>query len=207
MADQHEAREAFSKLLQQNAPWRYLSLRGASEVGKTHITQQMLVNALCLKNLPCGRFDFKGTADIDATIKIFIQDLDITLPPSNLRLTQQFNHILLVLKQKAKPALLIFDTYEAASNEAQDWVEKQLLPSIIRNTWLRIVIVGQRVPEQNVIWEDDASPILELLPPPPADWFEYGKKFRSDLTLELVEQGCILARNKPSLLAQLFGPN
>lgn len=210
MADHREAREAFSQLLQQNAPWRYLSLRGPSEVGKSHITQQMLANALRLKELPnlaCGRFDFKGTTDIAAAVNFFIQDLRISSPSASLQLSNQLGYILDALKQNAKPALLIFDTYEATSNEAQDWVEKRLLPSIVRNTWLRVVIVGQRVPKRNVIWEDDASPIIELSPPPPVDWFEYGKKYRSDLTLELVEQGCLLARNKPSLLAQLFGPN
>lgn len=210
MANHYEARDAFSKLLQHNAPWRYLSLRGPSEVGKTHITHQMLANALRLKNpsnLACGRFDFKGTSDVDAEMNIFIQNLNISLPFMSSRLNEQFSNIFSALKTNAKPALLIFDTYEAASREAQNWVEKQLLPSIIRNSWLRIVIVGKHVPERNVIWEDDASPILELFPPPPVDWFEYGKKYRADLTLELVEKGCLLARNRASLLAQLFGPN
>ena len=45
------------------------------------------------------------------------------------------------LKQRARPALLVFDTYEAAG-EAQDWMEKQLLPSLIRATWLRVVMAG-----------------------------------------------------------------
>lgn len=209
MADHRDAREAFSNLLQQDAPWRYLSLRGPSEVGKSHITQLMLANALRLKNPPnlaCGRFDFKGTTDITAAVKAFIQDLSIPPPSASPQLSVQLGHILDALKKNSKPALLIFDTYEAASSEAQDWVEKQLLPSIVRNTWLRVVIVGQRVPERNVIWKDDASPVIELNPPPAADWFEYGKKYRTDLTLEQVKTGCELARNKASLLAQLFGP-
>lgn len=209
MADHREAREAFTKLLQQNTPWYYLPLRGPSEVGKSHITQQMLANALRLKNpsnLACGRFDFKGTTNIDAAMKIFVQELNITISFSNSGLYEQFNQILTELKKNAKPVLLIFDTYEAASYEAQDWVEKHLLPSILRNTWLRIVIAGQKVPDRNVIWEDDSSPIIELFPPLPRDWFEYGKKYRADLTFEQVKIGCELARNKASLLSQLFGP-
>ncbi len=155
MADHREAREAFSTLLQLDAPWRYLPLRGPSEVGKSHITQQMLANALRLKNpanLACGRFDFKGTTDIDAAVKFFVQDLNIPSIPAGLRLNERLGYILDALKKNSKPALLIFDTYEAASSEAQDWIEKQLLPSIVRNTWLRVVIVGQRVPDRNVIW-------------------------------------------------------
>lgn len=208
MADHREAREAFSKLLQREAPWRYLSLRGPSDVGKSLITQQMLANALRLKSLPnlaCGRLDFKGTTNID--IKVFVQDLDIPSLPESQRLNEQLGYILDALKKNSKPALLIFDTYEAASSEAQDWVEKQLLPSIIRNTWLRVVIVGQRVPERNVIWKSDASPVIELYPPSASDWFEYGKRHRTDLTLELVKIGCKLVYNKASFLAQMFGPS
>jgi hypothetical protein len=211
MADHSGAREAFSTLLLGNAPWRCLPLRGPSEVGKTHITQQMLANALHLKeppNIACGRFDFKGTTDMDAAIRIFIQELGgITLPPPSLRLNERLSHILDALKQNARPTLLIFDTYEAASSESEAWVEKQLLPSIVRNTWLRIVIAGQRVPEHHgAVWADDASPVIDLSPPPPLDWFEYGKKHLPDLTLQEVKTFCNRARNKASLLAQLFGP-
>ena len=112
----------------------------------------MLANALRIPDLACGRFDFKGTTDMDAEVRAFVQDLGVPLPPADRQLNERLGHILGELKQRARPAFIVFDTYEAAG-EAQDWVEKQLLPSLIRATWLRVVIAGQRVPEvAGAIW-------------------------------------------------------
>jgi hypothetical protein len=46
MADHTQARAAFAQLLTRTPPWRYLPLRGPSEVGKSYITKQMLGNVL-----------------------------------------------------------------------------------------------------------------------------------------------------------------
>lgn len=206
MADHREVRAAFERLLTRAVSWRFLPLRGPSESGKSHITKQMLRNALSVRGLACGRFDFKGSIDMDAEVRAFVQDLDVPLPPVGPRLNERLGHILNALKQRARPALLVFDTYESAG-EAQDWVEKQLLPSLIRAIWLRVVIAGQRVPERTgAIWEEDASPLITLKPPPPPDWFEYSKRHRPELTLAEVETACRLAYDKASLLAQMLGP-
>ncbi len=206
MADHNGARDAFAGLLIRNAPWRFLPLRGPSETGKSHVTRQMLANALQVPDLACGRFDFKGTTDMDAELRAFVQDLGVQLPPASPRFNDRLSNILDALKHRARPALLVFDTYEAAG-EAQDWVEKQLLPSLIRVTWLRVVIAGQRVPPvAGAVWASAASSPLQLVSPPPADWFDYGKRHRPGLTLAEVETACRLASNKASLLAQLLGP-
>jgi hypothetical protein len=208
LADHTPAREAFGNLIVRNPTWRYLPVRGQSETGKSHVTKQMLANALRLPDLACGRFDFKGTTDMDAEVRTFVQDLNVPLPPLNSRLNDRLTCILDELKKRAEPALLIFDTYEVAG-ESRDWVEKQLLPSLIRASWLRVVIAGQTVPNSvGAIWRAIAPKPLELKPPPPADWLAYGKNHRPNLqfTLEAVENICNLAENKASLLAQLFGP-
>ena len=96
--------------------------------------------------------------------------------------------------------------YEAASAEAQEWVERQLLPGIVRAAWLRVVVAGQRVPQNaGAVWEADVLPIV-LKPPQPADWFEYGRQHRTDLTLAQVEVVCHLAPGKAGVLSQLLGP-
>ncbi len=206
IADNNEVRTAFERLMTCAAPRRFLPVCGPSESGKSVITSQMLGNALRIPNLACGRFDFKGTTDMDAELRIFIQHLEVPLPPDSPRLNERFSYILDVLKQRAQPVLLIFDTYEAAG-EAEEWVNRQLLQSLIRATWLRIVIAGQRVPERlGAIWDENAYPIMTLKPPPPADWLDYARRHRSDLSLENVETACNLARNKATLLAQLLGP-
>jgi hypothetical protein len=207
MADHTKVREAFAAMLTRDTVSRCLLLRGPSEAGKSHITRQMLANALRMPGLDCGRFDFKGTSDMDATLRVFVQDLDVPLPPPSPRLSERLGSVLAALKQRARPTLLIFDTYEAASSEAQEWVEKELLPSLVRATWLRVVIVGQRTPQQvGAIWEPEAAPVIVLEPPPAADWYAYAKPHRPDLTLSDVETVCRLALNKASILSQLFGP-
>jgi hypothetical protein len=207
MADHFDAREAFSALLTRDSQWRCLLLRGPSESGKSHITRQMLANALRIEGLDCGRLDLKGTTDMDATLRVFVQDLNAGLPPASARFNERLGNILAVLRQRARPALLVFDTYQEASAEAQEWVEKELLTALVRATWLRVVIAGQSVPKRNgAIWEPEAAPVLELKPPPAEDWYQYGKQHRPELTPEFVQMACKFAENKTSLLAQLFGP-
>lgn len=205
MADHTDARKAFERLLTRAVPWRFLPIRGPSETGKTHISRQMLANALNIHGLACGRFDLKGNTDMDAELRAFVQELGVSLPTSG-RLNERLSHILDALKQRAQPALFVFDTYELAG-EAQDWIEKQLLPSLIRATWLRVVITGQRVPESTgAIWEAQTSPLIILKVPAPPDWFDYGRRHRPNLTLADVETACRLAEDKVPLLAQLLGP-
>lgn len=206
MADHGKVREAFEKLLNPKAQQRYLPVRGPSETGKSHITRQMLANALQMPGLACGRFDFKGTTDMNAEVRAFIQELDVPSPPTDRPLNQRLAQILDELKRRKRPTLLIFDTFEAAG-EAKDWVEMQLLPTLIRAGWIRVVITGQSVPASaGVVWTSVAATPIQLEPPRPQEWFEYGEPHRPGLTLEQVEIACQLASNKASLLAQLLGP-
>ena len=206
MTDHSAARAAFEHLLTRTASFRFLPVRGRSEMGKTHITMQMFGSALRVPDLACGRFDFKGTTNMDEEVRAFVQQLDVPVPPAGPRLNEHFGHILDALKRRARPALLVFDTYEAAG-EARDWVEKQLLPSLIRATWLRVVIVGQRVPEPaGAIWETVSSPLITLQPPPPKDWFLFGQQHKREITLEFVRQAHELCGGKASVLAELLGP-
>jgi hypothetical protein len=205
MADHTEARAAFERLLTRNAPWRSLPLRGSSETGKSHITRQMLANAIQMPDLACGRFDFKGTTDVDAELRAFVQYLDVPLPPVGPRLNERLTHILDALKLRAKPALLIFDTYEAAG-EAQDWMEKQLLLRVMRDTWVRVVIAGQTVPEPaSAVWATVARPPLQLMPPPPEEWCAFGRLYNPDINLDFVRQAHQVCKGKASVLAQLLG--
>lgn len=205
VADHTPVRAAFEKLLTRSAPWRFLPVRGPSESGKSHITRQMLGNALRMPSLACGRFDFKGTTDMDAELRSFVQHLEVDLPPAGSPLKESLGRILEAVKRRARPTLLIFDTYEAAG-DGRDWVEKQLLPGLVRATWLRVVITGQRVPKlAGTIWEADSCPLIELTLPPPSDWFEYGRRHNPDLALADVEAACRLT-DKATVLAQLLGP-
>lgn len=143
---------------------------------------------------------------MDNEVQVFVQDLGVPVPAPNPRLYERLREILITLKQQACPTLLIFDTYEMAG-DAQDWVEKQLLHSLIRSTWLRVVIAGQKVPDSiGAVWAAVAHPTIRLVTPQPADWFHYATQHRPDLTLSDVETAVRLTRNKPTLLDQLFRP-
>ena len=206
MCNQNEARKAFAELLISNAGKRFLPIRGESETGKSLISCQMLANALSISGVACGRFDFKGTTDMDREVRAFIQELGVSPPPPNLPVHERLDNILGALRQKAQPTLLIFDTYEMAG-EAQDWVEKQLLPCLIRATWLRVVIAGQKVPDcVGAVWAAVAHPTLQMKSPHYKHWYDYSKQHRPELKLPEVAAACKLSENKAGLLVQLLGP-
>jgi hypothetical protein len=207
MADHSGARDAFASLLTSNTTWRYLPIQGSSETGKSHITRQMLAHALKIPGLACGRFDFKGTTGMENELDAFVPELGVTKPPAGPPLNERLAQILDALKQRARPTLLILDTYERAGN-SEDWVEKQLLPRLVRATWLRVVIAGQRVPPAaGAVWSKEASATVHLVPPLPEDWLAFGEPHKPGITLDFVRQVYEYCSGKSSVLAQLMGPS
>ena len=207
MANHTEARNAVARLLTSATESRLLLIRGPSESGKSHMSRQMLANGLLLPGLTCGRFDFKGTTNLDVELDAFVRSLRIDMPVAGL-LTERLHAIFESLTRRAGPTLLVFDTYEAAG-DAGEWVEQVLLQEAVRTGWLRIVIVGQRVPSRNgATWESIAAPTVTLQPLGPRDWFEYGRQHHSDkkITMELVTQVHQLVDGNAVLLAGVFGP-
>ena len=206
MADHAEAREAFANLLSEGAPARALLVRGASETGKSHMSKQMIRNVMPLPDVVSGRFDFKGTTSIGIEIEAFSRPLGIEPPPGQT-LSEQMAKIFAELRRRARPALLVFDTYEAAG-DVKDWIESVLLPHLVSARWLRIVIIGQSVPiRAGSTWESVAAGPLTLQLPGPEDWLAYGRVNRGEtVDLDFVTQVHQYAGGKPSLLAGLLGP-
>jgi len=206
MADHGEARRAFAKLLCEASPERALLVRGTPETGKSHMSKQMIRNAVLLPGVVCGRFDFKGTTNMDVEIEAFSRLLDIE-PPVGGALNEQLSKIFTELRRQACPTLLVFDTYEAAG-EAKTWIEGVLLPHLVPAFWLRVVIIGQIVPTRvGSIWESVAASTVTLQLPGPADWLEYARINRGEaVNPEFVMQAHEFADGKPSLLAGLLGP-
>ncbi len=208
MADHSSIRKAFATLLTRSPSWRFLPVQGSSGTGKSHISRQMLAIALQVPNLACGRFDFKGSTSMDAEVRVFVQELGVSIPPASSIFNERMGHILDSLVKRKQPALLIFDTYEAAGKPQEDWVERELLTRLVRAPWLRVVIAGQRVPKSfGTVWDSVAHTVEKTKIPPPVDWFDYGKQYRPELKLEEVETAYRLANERASLLAQLLGPD
>ena len=204
MADHSEARAAFARLLCQASPERALLVQGASETGKSHMSKQMIRNAGLLPGVVAGRFDFKGTTNIG--VEAFALPLGIE-PPGGQTLNERLAGIFTELRRRAQPALLVFDTYEAAAGEVKDWIESVLLPYLVPALWLRVVITGQSVPTVGSTWESVAASTLTLPVPGPEDWLAYGRANRPEpLSLEFVTQIHQLGEGKASVLASLLGP-
>jgi hypothetical protein len=207
VADHTEAQSAFGRLITRASQFRLLLIHGVSDTGKSHLTKQFLGNALKMPDITCGRFDFKGSSDMDPELHAFAERLEVSPPTPGTGVTSQLTHIFNSLKKAARPTLLILDTFELAG-EAERWVKENLLLSIIRAPWLRIIIVGQRVPAKHgESWQGFSSDPIELRPPTAEQWFEFGKRHKPSITLAFVRQVHEYAGGKSTTLAQVCGPS
>ena len=208
MADHDEARAAFAQLLRGSSEQRVLLVKGASETGKSHMSRQMARNALALPGVACGRFDFKGTSNMDVEFEAFAQPLGVDAPRGST-LNERLGRLFTTLRGLARPTVLIFDTFEVAG-EARDLIERVILPQAAGAPWLRLVLTGQEVPRRiDTTWESVALPALCLRLPSPEHWLKYGLQSRgeqADFDLKFVSQVHELSQGRASLLASLFGP-
>jgi hypothetical protein len=205
VANHKEPQIAFHRLLSSEAPYQLLRIEGDSQTGKTHLSKQFLGSVFALPGLRCGRFDFKGSSDMDLEVNGFAEQLNLA-PPPQVTLVSRLSQILLMLKDDPRPTLLIFDTFEAAG-EADDWVRNSLLLTMMRCPWLRLVICGQRTAgSRGEPWETRSSDLIQLGRPTPEDWWVYGKSGQPDLSLENVRWAYESSGGQSSTLAQLLGP-
>jgi hypothetical protein len=207
VADHSEARSAFAQLITRAAPFRILPIRGSSETGKSLLSNQFLGNSYKIQGLSHrGRFDFKGSSDMDTELREFAERLKVKVPAAGTGVSAQLANIFASLEATARPTLLIFDTFEHAG-EAERWVKENLLLSVISAPWLRVIILGQRVPARpGEAWAGVSSPPIELRPPTAEEWFAYGQPHRPGLTLQFVRQAHEFSGGKSSVLEQLVGP-
>jgi hypothetical protein len=206
VADHTDAREAFAKLITRGSAFRYLPISGASEMGKSHLTNQFLANAHSIDGLRCARFDFKGSADMDMPLATFATHLEVPAPKPGTGVTAQLAEIFAALKAKARPTLLIFDTFELAG-DADRWVKDTLLLGLSRLPWMRVIIVGQKVPPGfGQPWAAVTAPLAPLTAPTVKEWFDFGQEHGTPLTIEEVQTIHKHARGRIALLAQFLGP-
>lgn len=205
VANHREPQQAFQRLLSPEAPYQLLRIQGDSQTGKTHLSKQFLGSALGLPGFRCGRFDFKGSSDMDLEVNGFAEQLNLAPPPQE-SLVSRLAHILFTLKNDPRPTLLIFDTYEAAG-EADDWVRNSLLLAMMRCAWLRLVICGQRTAgSRGEPWETRSSDLIQLGRPTPEEWWDYGKSRQPDLSLENVRWAYESCGGQSIVLAELLWP-
>lgn len=142
---------------------------------------------------------------MDAALRTFAESLEVPAPTES-GVSRQLADIFAALKKAERPTLLIFDTFELAG-ETERWVKESLLLSSVRAPWLRVIVVGQRVPSKHgEPWAAFSTEPILLRSPTPQEWFEYGQPHKPGLTLEFVQQAHEFSAGKGTLLAQLLGP-
>ena len=206
VADHTDARNAFAKLITRAAPFRILPIFGSSETGKSHLSKQFLANSFKIDGLSRGRFDFKGSSDMDNELRNFTGTLKVKMPGPQASVSAQLADIFASLEAIARPTLLIFDTFERAG-AADLWLKDNLLLSVLGAQWLRVIVIGQSVPARTgEPWAQVSAPPIKLQPPTAEEWFEYGQPHNANLTLDFVRQAHNITGGKSSVLNQLCGP-
>lgn len=93
--------------------------------------------------------------------------------------------------------VLLFDTYEQAGPEVQDWFAGPLLTRARHLASLAVVVAGRQVPEQRIEWaaccHHHALPRLE----DPDTWAEYARRNGWELPRPWIEGYCAATRGNP----------
>ena len=73
--------------------------------------------------------------------------------------------------------------------------------------WMRVIIVGQKVPPgSGQAWAKVSAPTVTLTSPTVQEWFEFSQPHRPTVTLAEVQTAHKLAGDRIALLAQMLGP-
>jgi hypothetical protein len=98
-------------------------------------------------------------------------------------LTDAFYADLTASNRRADTAVIIFDTYEDASSDLQDWLTRLFLSRARGYRWLVIVVAGRSIPVTGVGWEEWCIE-LTLRPLGREHMGEYLRKVKLDLSEE-----------------------
>src|SRR5262249_31936714 len=140
----------FNKLITGQSQKRILLLSGGSNTGKTVLLAELIDYARHLQ-LPAAWLDFKGCPSLDDLFEMLRLDLGPVILRHSYSAagTGRFFQLISDLQQLSAPLLLVFDTYEQASADAQKWLESQILPRLERAPGVVVVISGQKIPEHD----------------------------------------------------------
>lgn len=173
----------FTNIISGQEIKRIMLLSGDSSKGKTVLLHEL--NKFAKKhNIATAFLDFKGCPTLDGLMETLLLDVDKSLLPetNNTEDTKRQHKIISDLKKLCTPLLLVFDTYEQASEEAKSWLESQFLQRLKHAPAVVVIVAGQNIPEhEKFSWNElsmeyDLPPIKKV-----QDWLEFSK----------VKWGCI----------------
>jgi hypothetical protein len=205
MADRKEVTARLEKMLTGQSAQRILLLGAESNSGKTLLLAQLKAYAQNLQ-LENSLLDCKGSITLDDLFQLMFLDLPGIWQSSRSSTASARSYAVIQdLRQVGKPVLLMFDTYEKASDDTRKWIENQLLPRLPAG--VAVVIAGQAVPERaKQPWANLADHVQLQPIQKAADWLEYGqRKWQgSRLTLDHVEALTLATNGKAGLIAALL---
>ena len=176
-------------------------LEGPSNQGKTSLLKEFRKYAgQALDPSHCVIVDFKGSPSKEYTLDTIRKKLKSILPnfgrpgsaPVDLRTDFQ---------ALAVPILLLFDGYEQASPEAQEFVIGQLLSDLEDCSAVRIVIAGQTVPDSaSTFWGASTRTFRLGNIVDPADWMQYYTAAYGDPNAEEIKILTTATNGQPGIL-------
>jgi hypothetical protein len=170
LADRKQEFELFRQMAAGGRKERVLLVRGERNRGKTTLLGALKDYAKA-QGLPTAWVDFKGCPTMD---EVYGQ-LRLGLRRSGLPIAHDAPLSFIEgLQERAEPLVLLFDTYEYASDEARNWLERRLLPYIDEMPAVVAVVGGQQIPDHaKSAWQKHAIPLALTAIDQPEDWLEY----------------------------------
>ena len=165
MANCHDEFHAFEAMLQGQSAKRALLIHGPSGRGKTHLTNEFQRMAIEL-GLDHSRIECRNGVTLEAVLHHQIEIPGFTIGASD-SFSMQCKHLIDACKNLNRPHLLLIDTFEQASQEVKDWLERDVLARLHACPALRVVVCGQSVPnQQHAVWRGyaqsfDLKPIFD----------------------------------------------
>lgn len=135
-------------------------ISAGSDHGKTRLVAEFhRYGCEVLGTEACSLVDFKGRGTVENLLDTIASDLGARIPgladrsPAKLREG---------LRKATQPVLFVFDTFESATDEAREFVERHFLADLGRSNAMRVLLAGQ---PQGVPDPDKAT------------WRSYAKRF------------------------------
>ena len=195
----------FSGMISNRTTEKALLLEAPSNYGKTSLVAECMKYArIAIGNVVCVTVDFKSNPSKEYVIDTLRLELGLLLPNFGKANGTIFN-FRSDLRTISVPLILLFDTYEKASIEAQQFVEGLLLADLKSLPAVRIVIAGQNIPDHTkFIWRTEAKSFRLGPITNPSHWCAYAERHFRDFKPETIEALTIVAVGIPGVLRPML---
>lgn len=141
MANRHAEFTFFANMLCGGVPQRATLIAASTDHGKTKlVTEFHRYGCEVLGSHACSFVDFKSRGTIPDLWDTLILDLGNRIPGLSCRNPAKLRE---GLRRASEPVLIVIDTFESATEEAQNFVQSNLLSELGRTNALRLLVAGQ----------------------------------------------------------------